>query len=500
LGQTGGVPLERGEKMLRTCGVAVALFALVALASVAGAAEGDELWVEVYGGSDVDWGNDLATTADGGLILAGITHSFGADARDVYMIKLDASNAVEWEVNIGTVANDEAEAVIQTSDGGYLVAGNFNVGGFNTMDGLLMKVDADGDVEWSETYGGSYDDEFMDVVECASGGYCAAGNTGSYGPGGYVAWLVRVDDMGVQQWQTAVPLQGNGKDYLTGLVERPDGKFAASAYTGDSNTFTDYDAEAVGFSSTGTLQWRIPYDYSPSDYGLDITVIPSGGLAMTGDAGGVAAVWRVNDNGTPDWFNYFNVVESGHSIKATGSGDLLIGGDTYNANIRMGLGRMDTDGNILLDVTFDDGHNEDCAGVVERQNGEYALVGAYNVGTTMDRSLVLRLVEGPGAAGIDDEVAGATLARSLRSLPNPFRQRTAISFALSRPAEASISVADVSGRRVKTLVKGELLPEGRNELVWDGTDDAGRRLASGVYFVQVRAGDEVAHKKLVSLE
>ena len=107
------------------------LTTLILLALVAGPAasmEGDMLWEHSYGGSAQDWGYDVKITDDGGFIITGYTKSFGVSGSDVYLVKLDAAGTLQWDTPLGSAANDVGEAVIQTSDGGYLVAGNRNIG------------------------------------------------------------------------------------------------------------------------------------------------------------------------------------------------------------------------------------------------------------------------------------------------------------------------------------------------------------------------------------
>ncbi len=68
--------------------------------------------------------------------------------------------------------------------------------------------------------------------------------------------------------------------------------------------------------------------------------------------------------------------------------------------------------------------------------------------------------------------------------PSPFRAGAAIRFSLAQAGEAGLCVFDVSGRRVRTLVDGPL-EAGEHAITWDGADDSGRRLGSGIYWVQL---------------
>jgi hypothetical protein len=80
--------------------------------------------------------------------------------------------------------------------------------------------------------------------------------------------------------------------------------------------------------------------------------------------------------------------------------------------------------------------------------------------------------------------------------PNPFNPSTTIPFSLSRGGMVELSIYDATGRRVKGLVKGAL-PAGGHETVWDGTDDRGRSVASGVYFARLGHAGGYATLKLV---
>ncbi len=82
--------------------------------------------------------------------------------------------------------------------------------------------------------------------------------------------------------------------------------------------------------------------------------------------------------------------------------------------------------------------------------------------------------------------------------PSPFRDATAVAFALPRAARVRVEVFDVSGRRVDTLVDG-MLSAGRHEAAWDGRDATGRRTASGVYFLRLVAEDQTRHARVLHL-
>src|ERR1051325_8015952 len=75
--------------------------------------------IEVTG---ADEGNSIVQTTDGGYCVCGYTNSFGSGLFDFYIVKLDANGSMQWNKIIGGTGTDAANCIIQTSDGGYAFA------------------------------------------------------------------------------------------------------------------------------------------------------------------------------------------------------------------------------------------------------------------------------------------------------------------------------------------------------------------------------------------
>jgi hypothetical protein len=114
---------------------------------------GELLWYRTYGGEGTDNGWDIVQTEDKGFLIVGFTDSFGAGEMDIYLIRTDSDGQMLWERTFGGTKSEYGWALAQTVDGGFVLAGQTDSFGEGDKDGYLVKVDANGDELWSQTYG-----------------------------------------------------------------------------------------------------------------------------------------------------------------------------------------------------------------------------------------------------------------------------------------------------------------------------------------------------------
>lgn len=167
---------------------------------------GDTLWARTYG-TRIDStakhnGGNLGYHAipalDGGYLMVGEVHGFGAGAADVYIIKVDSLGSLEWSRTYGTTEADYSESVLATSDGSYLICGYTESVG--QRDAYLLKIDVDGELIWSRTIGGSSIDAASQVIESPRGGYIMIGYAFSFGSSNSDVYLVKLDEDGTVSW------------------------------------------------------------------------------------------------------------------------------------------------------------------------------------------------------------------------------------------------------------------------------------------------------------
>jgi hypothetical protein len=159
--------------------------------------EGTLSWAKTTGGNNEDMARSVQQTVDGGYIVAGYTYSYGAGSRDILLLKYDGSGTLEWARTAGNNTSDSACAVQQTTDGGYIVAGETVI--LEPLVGaevFLLKYDSAGTLEWARTAGGGSADSVHSVQQTTDGGYFVAGSTSSYGAGDVNVFLLKTDREG----------------------------------------------------------------------------------------------------------------------------------------------------------------------------------------------------------------------------------------------------------------------------------------------------------------
>ena len=158
-------------------------------------ANGSLVWIKTVGGTSSDVAYSIIQTTEGGFAVAGWTDSFGS-SRDAYIIKLDASGALQWNKTIGGAAVDEVNSIIQISDGSYIMAGRTSSFGAGNSDFYVVKLDVSGSLQWSKAIGGTNNEFAYSIIQATDGGYAVAGYTQSFGAGNTDFYIVKLDASG----------------------------------------------------------------------------------------------------------------------------------------------------------------------------------------------------------------------------------------------------------------------------------------------------------------
>jgi hypothetical protein len=203
---------------------------------------GNSIWSKTYGGINDDRAMQVIKSKDNYLVLAGFTNSNGSEPSgplDYWLAKLDFEGNMIWTRSFGGNQEDYGTCLAETADGGFVMAGQTRYGAYPApQDFWLVKTDASGNMQWNKTYGGSDAEEAMSVIQTKDGGYAIVGITRSIGAGSTDFWLVKTDSSGNKQWSRTYG--GRGHDLATNVFQTEDGGYVLAGST-DSYGSGDYD-------------------------------------------------------------------------------------------------------------------------------------------------------------------------------------------------------------------------------------------------------------------
>jgi hypothetical protein len=204
-------------------------------------------WQKAYGsGSRMNCTNSIQQTLDGGYILTGNIGAFSTHGTsDSWVLKLDSGGIIQWQRAYGDTDNDErAYSIRQTSDSGYIVAGEIFSPSTSQGDAWVFKLDAAGAMQWQKIYNIGNWEALYSIRETPEGGYIATGSSG--GPSG---WLLKLDSGGsVQTERTYSGLQGGST-----LQQISDGGYIMTGFTRPYGPGDDADAMILKLDSNGNI-------------------------------------------------------------------------------------------------------------------------------------------------------------------------------------------------------------------------------------------------------
>lgn len=325
--------------------------------------------------------------------------------------------AIQFEKSFGGSDNDEAERIIQTSDGGYILLGwsysqDGDIG--NQQPGYsancwIAKMDAVGNITWKRTIGGTKWDVGLDIKQTNDGGYIVAGHT--YSDDGDMVYpalgvsdalIFKLDALGNIQWLKTYG--GSREDVFLSIEETADGGYIAAGYTGSddhdvSGHQKDYDAWIVKVDVAGRIQWQRCVGGINRDVAWSVKPTPDGGYAFTGYNGGSVngdindpfaqpdlTVGKLDAQGNLLWQKKYGGSKSewGWKLLVTNDGSLLVAGYNtspdgdpiaYYGATDVWILKLDEQGNLLWQKVFG-GYNYESPYAITQTSDGGCIIGA----------------------------------------------------------------------------------------------------------------------------
>lgn len=258
-------------------------------------------WTRTWGGSAEDAGYFVQQTLDGGFIVTGSTKSYSMGEELLWLLKTDRNGNLSWERTFGgfvSSAGDGGWSVNETDDGGYIITGYTQSQGKGRKDLWLLKTDGQGNKVWDRTFGGRNDDVGMSVLQSRDGGYIVAGRTASFGKGGDDIWLLKTDLLGKEQWNRT--FGGSQDDAGFQVLEAEDGYVLVGRTESGSDKMKII---LIKVNPDGRKLWERSYSGSSAS-SLQSTV--DGGYVIAGridniDTGRDALIIKTDSAGREEW-------------------------------------------------------------------------------------------------------------------------------------------------------------------------------------------------------
>ncbi|QHT70045.1 fibronectin type III domain-containing protein [Rhodocytophaga rosea] len=341
--------------------------------------------------------------------------------------------AKQWDKTFGGSANDEAKTVLQCSDGGFLFAG-FSLSGISgdktevyrgDKDGWLVKTDANGNKLWDKTLGSNGEDTFTSVIQTSDGGFLVAGSTSSDALGDVSApnkgagsdyWVVKISGTGVKQWDKRYG--GNQSDYITSAKQTSDGGYILSGFSnsgqsGDKSEPSRGKADfwIVKITSTGVKQWDKTFGGNGEEQASSIIQSSFGGYAVAGwsESGisgekseasrGLRDYWlvKLSDSGAKEWDKTFGgsgndessqLIETlyGYMLSGTSTSGISVDRSEPNRGAQdFWIVKTNIYGDKWWDKTYGGSGSDGNSSMVEFYDG-YLFIGYSNSGISGDKT------------------------------------------------------------------------------------------------------------------
>jgi len=345
-------------------------------------------FAKTYGGAYYDGAYSVQQTSDGGYIVAGYTTSFGAGDYDAFLVKTDANGNVQWAKTYGGTYNDLASSVQQTSDGGYIVAGTrFTFAGY--YDIFLIKKDANGNIQWAKTYVRTDDERAFSVQQTSDGGYIVAGTRFPFAGWDVDIFLIKTDANGNIIW--AKTYGGTDDDTAFSVQQTSDGGYIVAGYTWSFGA-GGRDAFLVKTDANGNVQWAKTYGGTHRDVAYSVQqtsdggYIVAGGTISFGAGGGDIFLIKTDANGNVQWAKTYGGTDYdwAYSVQQTSDGGYIVAGGTNSFGAGGGdifLIKTDANGNIIWAKTYGGTNYEWAFSVQQTSDGGYIVAGrTYSFG------------------------------------------------------------------------------------------------------------------------
>tara|TARA_B100001741_G_C16509512_1_gene578964 strand:- start:65 stop:1396 length:1332 start_codon:yes stop_codon:yes gene_type:complete len=353
---------------------------------------GDILWNKSYDFYDEKFFS-VEETTDGGYIVCGYTNDVNQNSDyNLYLMKTDGSGDTLWTKVYPGTNGERGYSVQQTTDSGYIVCGTITDLSnplFNRNDVYLIKIDANGLEQWSQTFGGIRHDYGESVQQTIDGGFIVVGTHQVFDSLSNInnefTYLIKTNGNGIEQWNYLfADTMFYGNDYFfisngESVQQTVDGGYIICGSSADLDMYAGYmygDVFLVKTDANGLEQWRQTFGGITHDYGLSVQQTYDGGYIITGTTESYGSgdkdvyLIKTDGNGIEQWTKTFGGTndDRGRDVQQTVDGGYIICGETRtlaNGDPNVFLIKTDANGNATSTFNIPINSNRELKKVVD---------------------------------------------------------------------------------------------------------------------------------------
>lgn len=239
---------------------------------------GNLLFEKSYGGDKAEEGRTILATQDGNFLLLGITESYGNGEKDIHLIKVDQQGNELWQKTFGGLANDTPAKIIETSQGEFCLAATTESFGAGARDIYLLWLDQAGQLLREKTFGGPDIDGSTALLELNSQELLLYGYTKNFGATSRDLYLLRLSPEGDSLWSQRY----GGDDYEESQAFRPtaDGGFLLCGHS--ASTSPEHNMIGIRLDAAGQEVWSNNYGGNAHDGGEALLINAAGEYVFVG--------------------------------------------------------------------------------------------------------------------------------------------------------------------------------------------------------------------------
>ena len=342
-------------------------------------------WIKTFGGSGDDHALKLQQTSDGGYIVAGQTYSFEHDRLDLRVLKFDPNGTIEWENTYTRLESNNILSIQQKNDGGFIIAGyKIPDAPYHYTTFWILNLDQAGNIDPQGVFSWYFDSLIRSIQQTSDEGYILAGYTWSFGAGAEDIWVLKLSSSGDVEWQRTYG--GSSGDRASFIQQAGDGGYVVTGYTRSFGA-GDGDIWVLKLSSSGDVEWQRTYGGSGDDGASFIQQTGDGGYVVAGYTRSFGAgerdIWvlKLSSSGDVEWQRAYGGMSEDNvfSICQTLEGGYIVGSNTRS----FGAGEEDiwvlklsSSGDVEWQKTYGAYFGEEASSIQPSTDGSYVIAGS----------------------------------------------------------------------------------------------------------------------------